>query len=228
MTKSYRARATAAAPLYFKPFVKCKTGTVYTDGAIHYNCPAWVADHERRVLWEDVRNRDPDIFLSFGTGLSTQPATQSADIAAEIPKAERAHQKRSTSGFTLMWRTALGIIDSQLNCEKAWNDYLGKISSRTDPVLAAEARRRHMRINVQLNGSRPRLDQVDQIEALGDQALYSARGNPDIREIAHRLVASSFYFESLGGFHQEHGTYSCQGKQCSTGTLILLSAACLC
>ncbi len=182
--------------------MKAETGMTFTDGAIHHNCPAWVAHHERRVLWEDAKNQDPDLFLSIGTGLSSQPVSQGADVAAERRKA----QKHTTTGLTYMFRTAKGIIDNQLDCEATWRDYVTKTSGYTEPG------RRNVRINVQLKGTRPDLDQVNQVQALEDQAFYSASRNPDIREVAHRLVASSFYFEKQGGFHHEHGTYSCNGK----------------
>ncbi|KAK3389280.1 hypothetical protein B0H63DRAFT_537088 [Podospora didyma] len=205
------ARATSAAPLYFKPFIKEATGVPYTDGAIHHNCPAWVAHYERQVLWEDVKHRQPDILLSLGTGLSSQPSTQSANVEAEIRKVERMHQKRSTSGFTYMWRTAYSIIDSQLNSEQTWHDYRSKMLPQGN-YATNEEERRYMRINIPLKGERPPLDDVSKLQAVEDQAVYGVTRNPDIREAAHRLVASSFYFERHGVIHQVHnGTFECRG-----------------
>ncbi|KAK3379099.1 hypothetical protein B0T24DRAFT_716735 [Lasiosphaeria ovina] len=204
------ARATSAAPLYFKPFIKAETGVPFTDGAIHHNCPAWVANCERQVLWEDVRNRQPDILLSLGTGLSSQPLAQSANVEAEIKRAERTLQKRSTSGFTYMWRTAYGILDSQLNSEQTWRDFSNKMLPRG--WSTEEEERRYMRINVQLKGDRPNLDQVTELQSLEDQAVQSISRNPDIRETAHRLVASSFYYERHSGIHQElNGNFTTRG-----------------
>lgn len=149
----------------------------------------------------------------MGTGLGSQPGGHNKDIAAEIKKAEKLHQRRTTSGFAYMWRTAYGIIDSQLNCESTWRDFIGKTRRVTlGRTMTPESARRYMRINVELKDGRPNLDQVDQVQGLEKQAFYSANRNPDIKEVAHRLIASSFYFEREGGFHQEHGTYSCHGK----------------
>ncbi|UKZ82727.1 hypothetical protein TrVFT333_010523 [Trichoderma virens FT-333] len=53
------ARATSAAPPYFKPFTQQKTGRTYIDGAIHHHCPVFIADQERRLLWEDIKDLPP-------------------------------------------------------------------------------------------------------------------------------------------------------------------------
>ncbi|KAH7210627.1 hypothetical protein BKA60DRAFT_639227 [Fusarium oxysporum] len=45
-----RARATAAAPPYFKPYEKAETKKMYLDGALYHNCPVWVAHHEERLI----------------------------------------------------------------------------------------------------------------------------------------------------------------------------------
>ncbi|EXA34391.1 hypothetical protein FOVG_14373 [Fusarium oxysporum f. sp. pisi HDV247] len=44
------ARATAAAPPYFKPYEKAETKKMYLDGALYHNCPVWVAHHEKRLI----------------------------------------------------------------------------------------------------------------------------------------------------------------------------------
>jgi patatin-like phospholipase/acyl hydrolase len=62
------AAATSAAPTYFKPFMHEATKRTYLDGAIYHNNPVRLAHRERKLLWPDIANRDPDIFLSIGTG----------------------------------------------------------------------------------------------------------------------------------------------------------------
>lgn len=63
------ASATSAAPLYFKPFeAQGNLRRMYLDGAIYYNNPVRVANHERKLLWPDVADHYPDILLSIGTG----------------------------------------------------------------------------------------------------------------------------------------------------------------
>ena len=62
------ARATSAAPTYFKPFVNDRTHRGYLDGAIYHKNPVEVANDERRLIWPDERDLHPDILLSIGTG----------------------------------------------------------------------------------------------------------------------------------------------------------------
>jgi Patatin-like phospholipase len=61
------AAATTAAPPYFKPFYHKLSGQCFLDGAFYNNNPARIVDQERILLWPDVANRSPDIFLSIGT-----------------------------------------------------------------------------------------------------------------------------------------------------------------
>ena len=63
------ASATSAAPSFFKPFKTDRSPQkTYLDGALYFNNPASVANHERKFLWPDVAENPPDIFLSLGTG----------------------------------------------------------------------------------------------------------------------------------------------------------------
>lgn len=61
------AAATAAAPPYFKSFHHKSTNRSYLDGAFYNNNPARIAQQERKMLWGDVADHHPDIFLSIGT-----------------------------------------------------------------------------------------------------------------------------------------------------------------
>jgi patatin-like phospholipase/acyl hydrolase len=62
------AAATSAAAPYFKAYRNEKSGRTYFDGAFYNNNPVRVAHRERRLLWPDVADNNPDIFLSIGTG----------------------------------------------------------------------------------------------------------------------------------------------------------------
>ena len=73
------AAATSAAPSYFKPFYHKVAGRCYLDGALYNNNPVRVAHRERRMLWPDVLSKDPDIFLSIGTGQSEKYAKNSLE-----------------------------------------------------------------------------------------------------------------------------------------------------
>lgn len=65
------AAATAAAPSFFKPFRHTR-GRTFLDGAIYNNNPVKVVQRERKLIWPDVANMQPDILLSVGTGQDEQ------------------------------------------------------------------------------------------------------------------------------------------------------------
>ncbi|KAK0721616.1 hypothetical protein B0T26DRAFT_800576 [Lasiosphaeria miniovina] len=208
-------RATAAAPMYFKPFQHDATTAAYIDGAVQYNCPAVVADSERRLIWDEVSEMPPDIFLSVGTGLSGNPkSAQSNGLSSLGPhdqaRLETLQHKGSTSGLGYMWRVAHDIIDSQLNCEELWT----KFKHQAEASPTEKPYRRNIRINVPFPGQRPALDDVEHIELMELQAVRSARADPLILEVAHRLVASCFYFQKDGTSYQnrETGEYTCIGN----------------
>jgi len=61
------AAATSAAPSFFKPFEHAQTYRRFLDGALYHNNPVRLMNHERKLLWPDVADQDPDLFLSIGT-----------------------------------------------------------------------------------------------------------------------------------------------------------------
>jgi hypothetical protein len=99
------------------------------DGAIHYNCPASIANHERKILWNDVRTRDPDIFLSLGTGICGSQCRRMEEETTVSQMAELMHPRRRRGGLIRnLLRTGVSIIDNQLDCEKAWKRHVAKTS----------------------------------------------------------------------------------------------------
>jgi patatin-like phospholipase/acyl hydrolase len=90
------AAATAAAPPYFKTFYHQGTRRSYLDGAFYNNNPARIAHQERKILWPDVANHPPDIFLFIGTSKDAQRLDreiQNLEDAQEHPE----HRSVSTN-----------------------------------------------------------------------------------------------------------------------------------
>ena len=193
--------ATAAAPGYFKQFIKTETGTSFVDGSIHYKCPAWVAHHERKILWNDVQDRHPDVLVSIGTGLDSAQLT--AESESDPPTLCHPSLFRKTmGGVEQAINTLRGIVDDHLDSEKAWNEFYTSVTTLGDGK-DTENRLRYIRFDVRFEGKRPTLDEVHEVDSIERQARWSAETNPRIRETAHRLVASSFYFDGEGGCFQE-------------------------
>jgi hypothetical protein len=61
------AAATSAATPFFKGFYHGSSYRTFLDGAFYYNNPSRVAQKELELLWPDVAERRPDVFLSIGT-----------------------------------------------------------------------------------------------------------------------------------------------------------------
>jgi predicted acylesterase/phospholipase RssA len=75
------AAATSAAPPYFKPFWHGSSDRYFYDGGFYNNNPVKITQQERKLLWPDVADRPPDIFLSVGTGQNKRKIDQKLDDA---------------------------------------------------------------------------------------------------------------------------------------------------
>lgn len=74
------ARATSAAPLYFKPITFGKPEQVYVDGGLHCNNPVRVLYDEAKNVWNTSSGRTIDCIISIGTGsLSLIPVRKRVD-----------------------------------------------------------------------------------------------------------------------------------------------------
>lgn len=87
------ARATSAAPPFFKAFEHEASKQVYHDGAIYYNNPVKVAYNERKILWPDIAKNEPDILLSIGTGQNLEKVTEELGDDVTTVHQARDHQR---------------------------------------------------------------------------------------------------------------------------------------
>lgn len=199
-----RARATSAAPPFFKNFFKDDTKGSYLDGALYHNCPVWVAHDERRRIWHDVADAMPDILLSIGTGTNSpdgenglpRRSTKSYQEEEELSSAKP--KLKSSKGFFPMdlWKTVMDRLGSLMRCNEIWNGFLTETSMSRYGRQGAH--RRLIRIDPDLRGKVPELDDVNEmrhLEKATNQYLRQIPPTARIREIAHRLIASTFFFE---------------------------------
>ncbi|OCL09871.1 hypothetical protein AOQ84DRAFT_220281 [Glonium stellatum] len=201
------ARATSAAPPYFKAFVKEESKSIYIDGALFHNCPVQIAESERRLIWDDANGSPPDILLSVGTGRGQQPSP-----AASAANSEVKYKEWKRIGFIAkMWRVMAGRFDNILKCERIWEDYVANATypCKEDPEL----KHRFIRLNVDISGSIPNLDEIDKLEELKREVTKDKV--PRVKEVAHRLIASCFYFDILsftdnGDSFTYNGTIKCK------------------
>ncbi|KAL7901968.1 acyl transferase/acyl hydrolase/lysophospholipase [Trichoderma sp. TUCIM 5745] len=213
------ARATSAAPPYFKPFIQDNTKRAYTDGAIHHHCPVFIADQERRLLWQDVKDWPPDIFLSIGSGFKIAEETLSESETMDLSPSDNFFKRtrksrRATAGFKYFLRTANKIIENHMDCEKIWKNYYSQNKSAGDRMTYGDENR-NIRLNVQFTNELPALDDVKSMDDMEHFAKLMFQMNQrEIRKVAEKLIASCFYFETVGlAFRNiETGRFQCTGK----------------
>jgi hypothetical protein len=158
------------------------------------NNPVQILEQERRMIWTD--NRPLDIILSIGTGIqaNAEGATKLGGKAFNLAK------KFVPKGLKGKIAVGLDMIQSTLDCEKQWKDFI----SATD----AKTRGACHRINVGLDERPPNLDNVSKLPLLkweaerylqprGNTYIYSqySSAHSHIGAVARRLLAALFYFE---------------------------------
>jgi hypothetical protein len=195
-----RARASFAAPTYFRSFFDKKTRHTFTDGGLYYNNPVQVADTERKLLWPHLSCEPPALLLSIGTGYDS------------TTKSETRQSPRIQPGpfgyFRYLYRIAWDQLQTSLGCEQAWKNFIYPLNLREQDDL-----RKYCRLNQDYHESLPKLDDVDKMTFLEDSTRACFMHDKLIDQVADTLVASLFYFK-LNSTMRAKGSetrWCCQG-----------------
>lgn len=183
-----RARATSAAPRYFKPFCHEPSKQTYTDGGIYHNNPIKIADRERKLIWPNQQEEEPDIILSVGT------------LFSETKKEKRARTyapKGIVSHMGHLSKMAHDHMHSSLDSEKTWREYLN-VRAPT-----GENRKRYIRLNPRVPEPPPGLDETKKMQGLQATTRLLLGSDQQIKDLARRLVATCFYFDTDGDVKEE-------------------------
>ncbi|KAI0474210.1 hypothetical protein F4859DRAFT_521928 [Xylaria cf. heliscus] len=193
------ARATSAAPRYFKSFHHEASQKTYIDGAVLHNNPVRIADSERKSICPE--NQAPDLFLSIGTGSSPSLSRVGSEKMNPPRKGILSHGR-------YLYGIMRSTLEQTLDCEKAWDDFIGGVITSLSTSLDS----RFVRINPDV-GEIPALDDKGEIASLRARARGALEGDERIPDIAKQLVASSFYFDHLKMSDPKAGeTLHVQGK----------------
>jgi hypothetical protein len=182
----------------------------YVDGAVFHNNPVRIANYESKLLWPDADQRPPDILLSIGTGLHGADTENFLDASRNDRRRfqirKMINQVKPTQHNKLMavpkvfpqfesWLTIFKKrVESALDAEATWGEFLKDVVGTT-PHAAAE---RYIRVNPRMKNRIPKMDDKSQIDNLQEEVIHSLRTHESqkkVKDIAQRLVASSFYFE---------------------------------
>lgn len=133
-------------------------------------------------MWPDVAHLPPDMLLSIGSGFCGRLTSPRRPLRT-------ARRTGIGSNVKAFYRIAVDHIESSLDSEKAWRDYIALVSPEEDQ------RWRYRRLNVELDEAPPKLDDLDSLSDLQADARRRWASDREIKSIAQRLVASSFFFQ---------------------------------
>ena len=161
----------------------------FQDGALRHNNPISIALWECDRIWP--RETPKDVVLSLGTGRTATVTT---------PQAVSPDHTVNSKFIPRLCRSFLTGLDGEM----AWRQLLNHVG-RDDE-------KRYFRLNVDLAGPEPRLDDLRAMEQLSREVVTRGHDN-EIREIKLALLASCFFFElRQAPRFDPSGFYICQGE----------------
>jgi len=144
----------------------------FQDGGLLNNNPVEMARWESQHIWPD--KSEPDFVLSVGTG-TVKPTPAWTAIGPRSPVRD---------GFM---RRLYDTFMRSLDGERAWKE--------VNNSLSATSRARYHRLNLQLKGAEPCIDDVSVMSPLKEQAESFIRSSAEAQLVRDSLYASMFYFE---------------------------------
>ncbi|KAI9659446.1 MAG: hypothetical protein M1821_001704 [Bathelium mastoideum] len=177
------ARATSAAPGFFKPFYHERSKATYMDGGICHNNPIVIAEKERKLVGGKFGDLLPDLVLSIGTGTTPRPRQDDDPNVSAPSLGVMNHLKHKI-------KIAKDHIRSALDCEQTWDNFLERVPR--------EQHARYVRINPRLSMQTPKLDDLGSLRVLQIAVQAQMPNDPSILYVANKLISSCFYFELAG------------------------------
>ncbi|KAL1629898.1 hypothetical protein SLS56_005168 [Neofusicoccum ribis] len=171
---------------FFKPKVLENLGT-FQDGGLQHNNPLGIALCEYRYIWPD--KGEPDFALSVGSGTNFNDAR--AVFEPQSPVQDGTLRRL----FQSFMRNTDG--------EKAWRDFIN--------TLSENLRHRYHRLNINMEGQEPDIDDVSSMERLRRQAEKYINSSLIIKPVRDAMFASMFYFELEDIPVYRDGSYLCIG-----------------
>jgi hypothetical protein len=203
------ARATSAAPTYFKALCHEKSKQVFWDGGVYHNNPINIAERERKLIWPDLVDQEPDVVVSIGTLYCSKTKTKQA--AKWVP---------STTGIVahlkILATMASDHLHTSLDSQRTWDDF---VSVRG---LPARDQCRYVRLNPELDVQPPKLDDVDKLQYLQEETRRRIGGDQRLKRLARRLLATCFYFDDGELRDDPTGSHFEVEGQCNTAIFLNL------
>ncbi|KAL9128704.1 MAG: hypothetical protein Q9217_002665 [Psora testacea] len=182
-----KGRATSAAPVLFRSAHVQSLGS-FQDGGLRHNNPMDLAIWECQKIWPAPAAAD--VVLSLGTG---------HELTSTSPKVSQFRHICNDGFIPRLIRTFMSSLDG----ERTWRDSVNRLDD--------QRRAKYFRLNVQLDGQEPRLDDVKQIEGLRDSVHMQPDDGKDLERALTALLTASFYFELAMRPMFKTGVYNCRG-----------------
>jgi hypothetical protein len=160
----------------------------HQDGALHHNNPGKIALWERKYIWPDKAESQPDFVLSIGTGLAVK-----RDITRLGPFSPAMDSCFSRIRDAFSWN---------IDAEQAWKDIMN--------FTPAKYHDRYHRVNLPMDTDEPSIDDIAIIDALQEQTRTTVLDGPELISFKENLIASMFYFRPTSVTPEEDG-YVCTG-----------------
>ncbi|KAK2668159.1 hypothetical protein RAB80_015539 [Fusarium oxysporum f. sp. vasinfectum] len=112
-----------------------------------------------------------------------------------------------------LYQTGSGRLGDILNCNRIWESFLTE-NSQLHGRSIPDGEQRYIRINPDLGENVPRLDDVSMMEEVERKTSRYLKQNRElVKETAHRLIASTFFFETDPSRIKHVGNgFRCQGR----------------
>ncbi|KAM0796183.1 acyl transferase/acyl hydrolase/lysophospholipase [Usnea florida] len=202
------ARATSAAPTWFKSFHHKGSQRVFVDGALYHNNPIFIAEQELNYIWPRPK---ADVMVSIGTGMDGRLEIGRDSRKEKERKSETAHSAPwwnpwQKSPMYDLAQIAVEHVKNSLDSQNTWETYLRS--------KKGESEKSYVRLNTIIDDL-PELDAVSKIDDLrtkSEKYWTKPEQRQLLRSLANHLLATCFYsnLEKAGEIHL--GGYSVTGE----------------
>lgn len=155
-----------------------------------------------------MHNKEPDVVVSLGTGVSKKYGGTLEEASTETLLQSRFLPR--------LFRSFMVLLDGQRTWHEFWNS------------LPLDARDRYHRLNTEFDGPEPQLDDIRAMSDLEQQTKTSAVTSNTLTPCADNLIASLFYLELDGYPIFDKSVFRCRAHICcrwSSNNLALLRLA---
>ena len=156
----------------------------------------------------------------MGTGTNTADQDETSprggltfdDREVTSPKA-KAKSSKGLLSLKLLWNIATERFDRLLECNEIWRTFMAENTAPDHETN--DSHRRFIRINPDLQYKVPRLNEVKELGRLEKATSeYLNQNLARTKEIAHRLIASTFFFDKNPSSVKQRNPnqFECEGK----------------